>query len=65
MVRGMVTWYIYEEITPVIGEKFRDFCGVVSARTKESALNKAKKEFKLDDTGVSSRRRNPENFIAI
>ena len=60
----MRTWLIYEMIYPIIGEPFKEYVGKVDARTETSALNKARKAFKVDRGGVPVRYRRAENFTA-
>lgn len=60
----MKTWNIYEEITPILGEPFKEFVGVVEARTETSALEKAAKKFKVDAGGYPVRHRKADNFTA-
>lgn len=61
----MRTWVIYEMIYPIIGEPYREYVGSVEAKTESSALNKARKTFKVDRGGVPARLRHSENFIAM
>lgn len=58
----MTDYYVYEHITPVWGDVRDEYLGVVQARTEQSALNKAKKQYKYDRGGVPARRRNSDNF---
>ena len=60
----MRTWSIYETVYPAVGEAFTEYVGRVEARTERSAINKAKKQYKVDDGGYPVRRRHPENFTA-
>lgn len=61
----MKTWKIYENMHPILGEPYREYVGQVEARTEKSALNKARKTFKVDRGGVPVRRRKAENFVAV
>lgn len=58
----MRTWTVYETIYPIIGEPYWEVVGRVEARTEASALNKARRQFKVDTDGVPARRRKQENF---
>lgn len=58
----MRTWSIYETVYPAVGVPFTVYVGRVEARTERSALNKAKKQYKVDAGGIPIRYRRFENF---
>ena len=58
----MRTWSVYETVYPAVGAPFTAYVGRVEARTEGSALNKAKKQFKVDVGGIPIRHRRFENF---
>lgn len=58
----MKTFMVRETIFPIIGEAYDEFLGYIEARNAQSALNKALKQFKVDDRGVPARRRIAENI---
>lgn len=64
MARTMVSWRITEKVTNVFGEVNEYYVGWVDAVSEQSALNKARKQFKVDTGGIPYRRRNPDNFCA-
>lgn len=61
----MRTYSIFETVYPIIGEPWREKVGTVEAISEKSALNKAKKLFKVNNGGFPVRRRKPENFTAV
>ena len=58
----MSTWSVYETVYPAVGAPFIVYAGRVDARTERSALNKAKKQYKVDAGGIPIRHRRSENF---
>lgn len=60
----MTDYYVYEHITPAWGNSYDEYLGVVQARTEQSALNKAKQQYKYNHGGVPARRRIADNFWA-
>ena len=59
----MKDYNVYERITPIYGEPYNQFVGMVEARDEKSALNKAVKKFKIDKGGVPVRHIISENFF--
>lgn len=60
----MKDYMIFERICPVCGREHDEFLGVISGQTMKSALNKARKKYKVDNGGVPVRHRIADNFWA-
>lgn len=58
----MMDYYAFEHIKPILGDEYDECLGVVQARTNQSALNKARKQYKYDRGGVPARRRISDNI---
>lgn len=60
----MKDYLVYERISPILGREHDEFLGVIRAQNMRSALNKARKTYKVDRGGVPARRRIADNFWA-
>lgn len=63
----MKSYLVYEKMFPNWGEPYTAYVGIIQARNEQSALNKAKREFRWEnhggEYGAYSRRRRPENMF--
>lgn len=60
----MKDYLVYERISTILGREHDEFLGVVRAQNMRSALNKARKLYRIDREGVPARRRIADNFWA-
>lgn len=60
----MKDYLVYERISPILGREHDEFLGVIRAQNMKSALNKARKLYRIDREGVPARRRIADNFWA-